>query len=214
MRIIPVMIRQPKINLHVKSGPLIFKKLTKSAKISKYPIQLLASPLALRPLARTATFFSQCRSLRLIYKNKTDPLPIQQLRVDLACHLNYRKYILVASPVWTKDKENRQNPSNNLFEFQAGALGIHLVGLVPRMRKQPYFQPGEGTHILGRGKEVMTPFLNIFYSIGSLFYAAIPSDCPTLSAEKIGLSLSHLVTDIFGPKIGQIFHQNVLFNSF
>ncbi len=48
MRIIPVVIRQFKINLQVKSDPL---KLTKSAKISKYPIKLLASPLALHPLA-------------------------------------------------------------------------------------------------------------------------------------------------------------------
>ncbi len=45
------MIRQLKINLQVKSDPLIYRKLTKSAKICKYPIQLLASPLALRPLA-------------------------------------------------------------------------------------------------------------------------------------------------------------------
>ncbi len=42
------MIRQFKINLQVKSDPL---KLIKSAKISKYPIKLLASPLALHPLA-------------------------------------------------------------------------------------------------------------------------------------------------------------------
>ncbi len=51
MRIIPVMIRQLKINLQAKSDPPIYRKLTKSAKISKYPIKLLASPLALRPLA-------------------------------------------------------------------------------------------------------------------------------------------------------------------
>ncbi len=51
MRIIPVMIIQLKINLLVKSDPLTYRKLTKSAKISKYPIQLLASPLALCPLA-------------------------------------------------------------------------------------------------------------------------------------------------------------------
>ncbi len=36
MQIIPVMIRQLKINLQVKSDLLIYKKLTKSAKISKY----------------------------------------------------------------------------------------------------------------------------------------------------------------------------------
>ncbi len=38
MWIIPVMIRQVKINLHVKSDTPIYRKLTKSAKISKYPI--------------------------------------------------------------------------------------------------------------------------------------------------------------------------------
>ncbi len=31
---------------------------------------------------------------------------------------------------------------------------------------------------------------------------------------KIGLSLSHLVPEILGPKFGLIFHQNVLFNRF
>ncbi len=37
---------------------------------------------------------------------------------------------------------------------------------------------------------------------------------PPFSAEKIGLSLSHLVPEILGPKVGVIFHQNVLFNRF
>ncbi len=60
MRIIPVMIRQLKINLQLKSDPLIYRKLTKSAKNSKYPIYLLASPLALRPLARVPS--TQTRS--------------------------------------------------------------------------------------------------------------------------------------------------------
>ncbi len=32
-----------------------------------------------------------------------------------------------------------------------------------------------------------------------------------LSAEKIGLSVSHLVPEILGPKVGLIFHQNVFF---
>ncbi len=35
-----------------------------------------------------------------------------------------------------------------------------------------------------------------------------------LTAEKFGLSLSHLVQEILEPKVGLIFHQNVLFNSF
>ncbi len=32
--------------------------------------------------------------------------------------------------------------------------------------------------------------------------------------EKIGLSLSHLVPEILGPKVGLIFHQNVFVNRF
>ncbi len=51
MRIIPVIIRQLKINLQVKSDALIYRKFTKSAKISKFSILLLPFPLALCPLA-------------------------------------------------------------------------------------------------------------------------------------------------------------------
>ncbi len=35
-----------------------------------------------------------------------------------------------------------------------------------------------------------------------------------ISAKRIGLSLSHLVPEILGPKVGLIFHQNVLFHRF
>ncbi len=51
MQIKPVIIRQLKIKPQVKSDPLIYRKLKKSAKISKYPFELLPSPLALHPLA-------------------------------------------------------------------------------------------------------------------------------------------------------------------
>ncbi len=52
----------------------------------------------------------------------------------------------------------------------------------------------------------MSPVFEIFDPIGSLiiFYASARSDLPPLSAEKIGLSLSHLVAEICGPKIGLI----------
>ncbi len=60
----------------------------------------------------------------------------------------------------------------------------------------------------------MTPVFGIFNPIGSLFYTSSRSDWPPFSAEKIGLSLSHLVPEILGPKFGQICHQNVLFNRF
>ncbi len=60
----------------------------------------------------------------------------------------------------------------------------------------------------------MTPVLEIFYPIGSIFYISTQSDFPTLSAEKISLSRSHLLPEILGPNVGLIFHQNVLFNRF
>ncbi len=50
--------------------------------------------------------------------------------------------------------------------------------------------------------------------VESLFYTSTQSDWPPLSAEKISLSLSHLVPEILGPKVGLIFDQNVLFNRF
>ncbi len=37
---------------------------------------------------------------------------------------------------------------------------------------------------------------------------------PPLSAEKIGMSLSHLAPEKLGPKVDVKFHQNVLINSF
>ncbi len=51
----------------------------------------------------------------------------------------------------------------------------------------------------------MTPIFEIFYLIGSLFYASSRSDGPPLYAEKLGLSPSHLLAEIFGPKVG-LFH--------
>ncbi len=55
---------------------------------------------------------------------------------------------------------------------------------------------------------MMTPIFVIFNPIGPYF---IPEqntiDLP--SVEKIGLFLSHLLTEILGSKVGLIFHQNV-----
>ncbi len=62
------------------------------------------------------------------------------------------------------------------------------------------------------GSAVMTPVFWIFNPIGSLFYTAAQSDWPSRFAEKIGLSLSHLVPDLLGPKVVLHFHQNVFFN--
>ncbi len=60
---------------------------------------------------------------------------------------------------------------------------------------------GGGTPILGlgRGSAVMTPVFEIFNPIGSIFYNSTQSDW------VIGLSLSHLVPEKLGPKVGVIF---------
>ncbi len=50
-----------------------------------------------------------------------------------------------------------------------------------------------------------TPVFGIFHLIGSLFYTPTQFDWPLLSAEKIGLSLSHIVPEILGLKVGLIF---------
>ncbi len=57
----------------------------------------------------------------------------------------------------------------------------------------------------------MTPLFEILDLTGSLFYDLIDA---LFLQKKISLSLSHLVLEILGLKIGLIFHQNVLFNSF
>ncbi len=61
---------------------------------------------------------------------------------------------------------------------------------------------------------VMIPTCEICDPSESLFYTSNQSDWPPLSAEKIDLSLSYLVPEISEPKLGLIFHQNELFNSF
>ncbi len=58
----------------------------------------------------------------------------------------------------------------------------------------------------------MTPIFDIFYPIGFLFYAFSQSYWLPLCAGKISLSLSYLVSEILGPIVGLILHQNVLFN--
>ncbi len=61
---------------------------------------------------------------------------------------------------------------------------------------------------------MMTYVLGIFNPIGFLFYAHHNLIEPLLLQKKIGLSLSHLVSEILGPTVALIGHQNVLFNSF
>ncbi len=62
---------------------------------------------------------------------------------------------------------------------------------------------------------VMIPILGISDPIQSLFYYASNQSIDSLFLQKkISLSLSHLVPEILGTKVGQIFHQNVLFNRF
>ncbi len=62
--------------------------------------------------------------------------------------------------------------------------------------------PREGTPIpiIEHGREVLRwqpPFLRFSIWLGPYF-----------------MPLSHLVSEIFGPKVDQIFHENVLFNGF
>ncbi len=70
----------------------------------------------------------------------------------------------------------------------------------------PTWMPGVGTPILGHGREVprWLPCLWVFQS-DALCYSYVQSDWPALSAEKIGLSLSHLISEILGHKVGLIF---------
>ncbi len=73
-----------------------------------------------------------------------------------------------------------------------------------------------GTPILRHGREVSRwwpPFWGFTIRLGPYF---IPQHNPIdpLFLQKISLSLSHLLPEILGPKIGLIFHQNVLFNRF
>ncbi len=79
--------------------------------------------------------------------------------------------------------------------------------------------PRVGTPILGHGTTIGRfggddpHVLNFQFDLVP-FYTITQSDSPPLSAEKIGLSLSHLVPEILGPNVGLIFHQNLLFNRF
>ncbi len=56
-------------------------------------------------------------------------------------------------------------------------------------------------------------FLRIPIKFWSLFYALNQSDWHPFSAQKLFPSLD-LVPEILGPKVGVMFHQNVLFNNF
>ncbi len=58
------------------------------------------------------------------------------------------------------------------------------------------------------------PFLRFSIRLGLYFIPQRNPNDSFFSAETIGLSLSHLVPEILGPKVAVIFHQNVLFNRF
>ncbi len=61
---------------------------------------------------------------------------------------------------------------------------------------------------------LLTPVFDIFRSHWVPFLSPTRSYCPPLSAEKIGLSLSHLVREIIWSKVGQKFHKNLSFDHF
>ncbi len=57
------------------------------------------------------------------------------------------------------------------------------------------------------------PRFGDFNPIGCLFYTSTQSDWPRFCRKK-GLSLSHLIPEILGLKVGLIFHKNVFFKRF
>ncbi len=77
--------------------------------------------------------------------------------------------------------------------------------------------PGVGTSIIGHGREVTwwwPPFWAFSIQLGPYFIPHHNPIDPLFLEKKIGWSLSHLVPEILGPKVGLIFHQNVLFDRF
>ncbi len=67
--------------------------------------------------------------------------------------------------------------------------------------------PGEGTHIFGHGGGFRNDDLHFWDILSN--HDLID---PLFLKKKISLSLSHLVPEILGAKVGIMFHQNVLFN--
>ncbi len=67
------------------------------------------------------------------------------------------------------------------------------------------------------GREVQQwwpPFLRFSIRLGPYCMPHHDLIDPFSCRKKIGLSVSHLVPEILGPKVGLIVHQNVLFNRF
>ncbi len=76
---------------------------------------------------------------------------------------------------------------------------------------------GGDTPIFGHGREVpqwWPQFLGFSIRLGPYFISQHNLIDPLFLQKKIGLSLSHLVPEILGPKVGLIFHQNVFFTRF
>ncbi len=101
----------------------------------------------------------------------------------------------------------------------AGLLTFMFINLSQRRTThvcylcQSIFQPRSGggysdTCAWQGGSAVMTPFW------GHYFISQHNPIDPLFLQKKIRLSISHLVPEILGPKVGLIFHQNVLFNRF
>ncbi len=64
------------------------------------------------------------------------------------------------------------------------------------------------------GSAVMTPIFLNFQSDWILIFSSTQFDWSPLSAEKNWFVSIPLVPEILGPKVGLVFHQNVLFNKF
>ncbi len=99
-----------------------------------------------------------------------------------------------------------------LLSVDEGITGYRDDSLEVRTKINPTLRPP----ILGHTKDVLwwwPSFLRFFIQLGALFMLSMIL-LTLIYASRIDLSLSHLVPEIFGSKIGLMFHQNVLLNSF
>ncbi len=91
-----------------------------------------------------------------------------------------------------------------------GAAGRQIVPLWVL----PYLGTLGGSAVMIRGSIARHPFWGFSIRLGPYFVHLHNPIDPSICRKKIGLSLSHLVPEILGPKVALIFHQNNLFNNF
>ncbi len=99
--------------------------------------------------------------------------------------------------LWANKKTCTFSGGNNKYPHQHCPLHTNVDSI-----------PGVGTPIRGHGREVprrWPPFWDFHSDCVPILYLNTIRYWPSLSAEKVGLSLSHLVPDILGPKVGSNF---------